>query len=155
VRVAFTGHRPDKLGGYKTPNPIYDRVVDELHKALVSVRPTLAISGMALGVDQWAAEIALDLDIPLLAAIPFQGQESTWPDPSKAKYRALLARASHVIEVSKPGFAAWKMQKRNEWMVDNCDLLIAVWNWSPGGTCNCIKYAQKVGRQAIYIKPED
>ena len=31
---------------------------------------------MALGTDQWAAKIALELSIPYIAAVPFRGQES-------------------------------------------------------------------------------
>lgn len=152
MRVAFTGHRPDKLGGYVIPNPTYHKVVTQIHDQLVRLKPTQVISGMALGVDQWAAEIALDLDIPLLAAIPFKGQEATWPDDSKKKYHALLSKAAKVVAVCEPGYAAWKMFKRNEWMVDNCDLLIAVWDWSPGGTAGCIKYAQKVDRERLFIQ---
>jgi len=47
-----------------------------------------------------------------------------------------------------------KMQKRNEWMVDNCDLLIAVWNEDKsGGTYNCIQYAKSVNKEVIYVNP--
>jgi uncharacterized phage-like protein YoqJ len=161
MRIAFTGHRPDKLGGYKTPNRIYDRVIDKLHFKLTELRPrlTAAISGMAVGVDQWAAEIALDLDLPLIAAIPFRGQESGWPPAAQEKYRALMGRASEIVVVSEGGYEPWKMQRRNEWMVDNSDILLAVWNWSPGGTCNCIKYAQRISKdrpyERVFINPNE
>jgi uncharacterized phage-like protein YoqJ len=39
------------------------------------------------------------------------------------------------------------LQKRNEWMVDHCDLLIAVWDGSEGGTANCVRYARHHERQ--------
>ena len=32
------------------------------------------------------------------------------------------------------------MQKRNEFMVDNSDLVVAVWNGTSGGTANCLAY---------------
>lgn len=47
----------------------------------------------------------------------------------------------------------WLMQKRNEYMVDLADRVIAVWDGSKGGTANCIKYAEKVGKEIIKIKP--
>lgn len=47
------------------------------------------------------------------------------------------------------------MQKRNEWMVDNCDILIAVWDKSPGGTKNCVDYAESKKKQIIYINPKN
>ena len=47
----------------------------------------------------------------------------------------------------------WLMQKRNEYMVDLADRVIAVWNCSKGGTANCVKYAEKVGKEIIKIEP--
>ena len=44
------------------------------------------------------------------------------------------------------GYAAWKMQKRNEWMADKATRIVALWDGSPGGTANCIAYASKIGR---------
>jgi uncharacterized phage-like protein YoqJ len=37
------------------------------------------------------------------------------------------------------------MQRRNEWMVDRADKLVALWDGSWGGTFNCIEYARKKG----------
>lgn len=48
--VAFTGHRPDKLGGYKLPNPTYVKVCQQIETKLVELKPEKIISGMALGV---------------------------------------------------------------------------------------------------------
>lgn len=145
MRVAFTGHRPDKLGGYDAANPTRDRVKEALRKELNLLRredPALcAITGMALGVDQWAAEVCFELGIPYLAAVPFQGQERVWPDHAKTHYEYLLRRANAVHVVSDGGYAAWKLHKRNQWMVDNCDLLLAVWDGTGGGTASCVAYA--------------
>jgi uncharacterized phage-like protein YoqJ len=35
------------------------------------------------------------------------------------------------------------MQIRNEWMVDNAHIVLALWDGSSGGTGNCIKYANR------------
>ena len=45
------------------------------------------------------------------------------------------------------------MQKRNEYMVDKCDILLAVWDGSAGGTNNCVKYARKLDKEIIIIDP--
>jgi uncharacterized phage-like protein YoqJ len=45
------------------------------------------------------------------------------------------------------------MQKRNEWMVDHADAVIAVWDGSPSGTANCIGYARKKRRPILVIDP--
>ena len=49
--------------------------------------------------------------------------------------------------------AALRMQARNQWMVDHCQLLIAVFDGSPGGTKNCVDYALRVRREIRLIDP--
>jgi len=155
--VAFTGHRPNKLGGYKIPNPTYNRIYKELTAVLKELNPTKAISGMALGVDQWAAKICLDLGIPFIAAVPFPGQESKWPESSQRIYKILLKKADDIVMVNDAPFAAKKLQLRNEWMVDQLtnpeDRLVAVFDGTEGGTYNCVKYAEKHEKQIIRIDP--
>jgi uncharacterized phage-like protein YoqJ len=46
------------------------------------------------------------------------------------------AQADRIVEICDDPYEPWKMQKRNEWMVDNSDADIAVWNSQPGGTKN-------------------
>lgn len=155
--VAFTGHRPDKLGGYQPHNPLRDRLMAKLDVRLLEIlqqHPELyCVSGMALGFDQWAAQVCVRLGIPFVAAIPFEGQEKRWPETSQQLYRTLLAKAARVYPVCSPGYLSWKMQKRNEWMVDNCQLLIAAWDRSPGGTANCVDYARRIGRSMENLLP--
>lgn len=151
--VAFTGHRPDKIGGYTLPNATYIHICQQLEKTLKELQPEKAISGMALGVDQYAASVCIKLGIPFIAAIPFSGQEKAWPEKSQRAYQALLSKAAEKIIVCDGGYAASKMQLRNEWMCDNCDTLIAVWDGTAGGTANCVKYAQSINRDIIFINP--
>ena len=153
--VAFTGHRPDKLGGFKLPNPTYSYVCQQIEKSLIELKPEKVISGMALGVDQWAASIAHKLGIPFIAAVPFAGQETVWPAASKSIYNKLISLASEVVIVCPGTYSAAKMQVRNEWMVDRCDQLIAIWDGTKGGTGNCVDYATKVGKQIFRINPLD
>lgn len=153
--VGFTGHRPDKLGGYKVPNPTYIKVCQKIDTTLRDLQPEKVISGMALGIDQWAANIAYKLGIPFIAAVPFEGQESAWPQPSQKAFRLLLKRASEIVIVSPGGYAPAKMQIRNEWIVDNSNKLIAVWDGSPGGTGNCVNYAKSKNRDILFINPRD
>lgn len=146
---AATGHRPDKLGGYGPR--IDDRLRNLAYSFFVAAKPDEAVSGMALGWDMAFAEAALTLGIPLTAAIPFAGQESKWPTASQERYRNILARAARSVIVCDGGYSSAKMQTRNEWMVDKCDRLVALWDGSPGGTGNCIKYARQVGRDVINL----
>lgn len=154
---AATGHRPNKLGNeYDLVGPYSEYIRGELKTILRNMKPEKVISGMALGVDTLWALVALELNIPVIAAIPFEGQERMWPAKSRSLYNLILTDkrvTKHVV--CEGGYAAWKMQKRNEWMVDNCDILVAVWDGTFGGTGNCVAYAKSVDKGILRINPQD
>lgn len=151
--LAFTGHRPDKLGGYTFPNPTSRAVCQQIREKLDTLRPDRCISGMAQGVDLWAAQICVAMEIPFTAAVPFVGQESVWPEMAQKRWRFLLGRAAEVVVVSEGGYSPAKMQIRNKWMVDHADVLLAVWDGTSGGTANCVRYAEQKGKQIVRINP--
>ncbi|HEY9295305.1 MAG TPA: hypothetical protein VIQ31_02825 [Phormidium sp.] len=137
LTIAGTGHRPDKLGGYS--DVILDRLTALAYAYLVRVDATHVISGMALGWDTAVCVAALRLGLPVTAAIPFKGQELKWPYKSQQLYHSLLTQCSSSIVLSS-------YQRRNEWMVQQCDRLVALWDGSSGGTANCIRYANAINR---------
>lgn len=151
--VSFTGHRPNNLFGYDIFSKDYDPLKDRIKETLVKIKPTKAISGMALGADQLCAHICIELNIPFIAAIPFAGQERVWPNESKTAYNDLLAKAEKTHIVCEGGYSSHKLQLRNEWMVDNSDIIISIFNGSSGGTKNCIDYAKKNNKQIIILNP--
>lgn len=156
MKVAFTGHRPDKLDGYNDRLGDFAdmRIRSALIKELQRLRPDHAITGMAQGVDQIAAFCCAWLDIPYTAAIPFKGQDRMWPQRAKAIYNGILAGAAHTHVVCGPEVdVKIALQLRNEWMVDNADYLIAVWDGSKGGTANCIRYAEIMRVPMTIIHP--
>ena len=153
--IACTGHRPDKLGGYNLPNPTYIYVCQQIEKVLKELQPEKCISGMALGADSYFANVCVKLGIPFIAAIPFIGQENAWPAASQKTYHALLSKAAEKVIVCEGGYAAAKMQTRNEWMANKCDKLLAIYNGdTSGGTYNCIQYAKSIDKEIIYIDPK-
>jgi uncharacterized phage-like protein YoqJ len=79
------------------------------------------------------------------------GQECQWPKQSQIQYNQILLKASNVIVVSDGGYDNWKMQVRNEYLVDHCDVLVALWDGSSGGTGNCISYAYKKNKKIINL----
>ena len=38
-------------------------------------------------------------------------------------------------------------------MMDDCTVVCSLWDGSPGGTSNCVEYAERGGRQRINIDP--
>lgn len=124
-----------------------DRVKAALREALIETRPVQLVTGMAQGVDQWAAEAALSLGIPFVAALPCDEMEAAWKPVVQTRFKELLAKARQIVVVSPGPYKPWKMQRRNEWVVDNCELLLAVHDGSGGGTFNCLAYADAVRRE--------
>lgn len=136
---AFTGHRPERLGGYG--EPVAAKLFKLATQVLLVHQPSEVISGMALGWDQAVAFAAIRLKIPVTAAVPFLGQEAIWPELARARYQAILNKCSEVIVVSPGGYEMGKLHIRNQWMVDHCVQLIALWDGSSGGTSHCVNYA--------------
>jgi uncharacterized phage-like protein YoqJ len=148
LNISGTGHRPDKLGGYSPENraKLIRFAVATMRQINSKYPISIMRSGMALGWDQAIAMASIDLGIPYDAYIPFEGFESKWPEESRKIYHALLNSANKVVIVGKE-FSLSAYQRRNETLVDNCDLVLALWNGSCGGTQNCIQYANKVGKK--------
>lgn len=152
--VGFTGHRPQRLEQYGSG--VLNGIKEEITGWLKALRPKSSIVGMAVGVDQLAAGICVALNIPFDAAIPCANQDGRWTEKQKRYYQMLLSRAHKQIMVTEGPPASWKFLKRNKWIVDNCDILIAVWDGEgDGGTSHCVGYAIETGRKLIIIDPRE
>ena len=144
-------------GQLRTPNPTEQWVRTNLDALLRGYQRKLgtfhAMSGMALGSDQIFTEVALALGIDVIAAVPFDGQESQWPEPAQHHYHQLLHQCSAVHHVCEPGYEAWKMLRRDAWMVERCTYAIAVWDGGNGGTGHTVGLLRKAGKPTVRIDP--
>lgn len=157
--IAVTGHRPNKLFGYNMNDSRYMAMKDMMKGYLIGKECREAYSGMALGVDQLFAIAVLQLkksgyDIKLHCAIPCLNHSSKWTEESQGLYNSILEKADSVEIVTKEPYAAYLMQKRNEYMVDRADEVLAFWDGSNGGTGSCIDYAKKKGKKITIINPK-
>lgn len=151
-RCCFTGHRPEKLRCTES------EVIEQLRTAIASAYKEgfrTFISGMARGVDIWAAQIVLKErirhpDIQLICALPHPDFEKKWKIVWQKQYADILAEAD-LVKTICPTFSKSAYQKRNNWMVDNSSLVLAVFNGEPGGTANTISYARKQGVEVVII----
>jgi len=150
--IAVTGHRPSKLGGYSFINQL--KLVSFATIQLDQLEPYKVITGMAQGWDQAVANACFIMKVPYIAAVPFKGQERMWPEASQKVYNWLLENASEVVIVSGGAYKPWKMQVRNEWMVDNSKLVLSLWDGTPGGTANCVRYTKSKGKPLVNVWDE-
>lgn len=151
-RVCFTGHRPEKLNmpEKNVKKYLYSEIANSIQNGY-----TAFISGMARGVDMWAAEIVIELkkefpQIKLIAAVLFDGFESKWSYENQKLYNEILTRAD-LIRYICPSFSYSSYQIRNEWMVNHSSKVIAVWDGEKSGTKNTIDYTNKCGVEIVNI----
>lgn len=157
--VCFTGRRPGKLPwGYNEADPRCIRLKETLAEKIkdaIENGATHFISGMALGVDMWAAELVISLkksgmEITLEAAIPHKGQEAKWSLQNRQRYNSILKDCDLVTCLSEKYTYSCMMQ-RNKYMVDKSDKVIAVLDDFTGGTGKTVLYARSKKRDIDII----
>jgi len=152
-KVMITGHRPQKLP--KGSIHYIKLAMLERVQALVDEHGTdmVLITGMALGPDQWFAEIGIKLGIPVHAYLPFKGQEKYWSENAKSHFRDLLDLVSNVTVISDTQSSNAYL-RRNIAMVEQSDHCIAVWDGGTrSGTGHAVRNARERGVSLDIIDP--
>lgn len=154
-----TGNRPQKFpweyGKGKEHKKYLAGMARQIEK-LIESGCTYFISGGALGVDQDFAKAVLKAkkryaDIKLEIAVPCITQATRWGKIEKLRYFYILRQADDVVILSEY-YTKLCMLKRNEYMVDKADVVLAYWNGEEnGGTWYTINYAKKTNKQLIII----
>lgn len=159
---AFTGHRPKKFPwGYNEADSrclaLKEALAEQIAK-LVDAGYTDFFSGMAEGTDTWAALDVLALKkensaLKLHCVLPCEGQADKWPASARELYFSILEQTDNIVYVSRE-YSKDCMLKRNRYLVDHAACLLAVYNgeWM-GGTAMTVRYAQKLGRKIIILRP--
>jgi len=163
LACAFTGHRPARYRfGYDEE---YESCVQlkvalaEQIAILIGVGVTTFYSGMALGADQWAATIVLNMraahpKVRLIAVLPCETQADKWSAEHRERYFDTLAVCDDVITLNTHHTPTCVFE-RNRFLVDRTDYLLAVYdNGLRGSTACVIRYAQEKRRQIISIHPD-
>ena len=154
----FTGHRPMKLPwGMNEADPRCIELKAELAsmlEAAYGMGYRNFICGMAIGCDMYFAEAVLALreiypNVRLEAAIPCGGQPDRWSAKERQRYNRLID-AADTVTVLQTHYTPDCMMKRNEYMVDNADLVAAFYSGEKsGGTYNTIRYAKRKNKPVL------
>jgi len=154
----ISGMRPFKLPDDLDLSKLLRRLKEEI-RASIRQGYTDFQTGMAMGVDIWAAKIVLRLkkeenpDLRLCCCLPCETQADEWKKAWRDEYYYILSEADEAVCLQKQ-YSAGCMQKRNRMMVDSSSRLIAVYDGSPaGGTAQTVAYARQQGLQIALIDP--
>lgn len=117
------------------------------------------VSPLAEGADRLVAEEGLDLGAGLRAPLPFSAADYELDFPNSVDaFRALLARGvAFTLDGSRDDTAARQesYQIVGQFVVRNCDLLIAIWDGQPergvGGTAEIVRFAIAAGLPVWWI----
>lgn len=159
---AFTGHRPQSLPfGFNESDErcvaLKQKLRNEIIRLIEENGVTHFISGMAIGVDMYAAEIVLGLkakyNITLECAIPCETQAEKWSEPLRNRYFEIASKCDKEAMLQHH-YTPDCMDKRNRYMVDHADYIIAVWDGRASGTSKTVRYAQHQGKPIRVINPK-
>lgn len=177
--IAFTGKRPKDLYGYENSTQysvLFDHLVEHLHHLYINNDVRTFISGGAQGFDQiafWAVETLKSKynlnDIVNAVHIPFIGQESRWAKTglfSQEEYHWMTDRADELkivnnnVDTSDFKTVVKVLNDRNESMVNDADIVFGLFDAATldfhsnkSGTANCLRYAEKMGRDIYIMTP--
>lgn len=155
MKIMVTGHRPEHFT-LKTQTFAQYELRKLMKHFVKNEKIDEAISGFALGVDTWWSELAVEFDVPLAAYIPFEAQSSTWSNDAKSHWENLRKKALRE-RIAGDHYDVRFFHARNQWMVNDCDLAIAVWSPSvrKGGTYSTVRKLEKARRPYIVIDVDE
>ncbi len=163
LSCAFTGHRPNSFSfGYDESSGDFLELRNRIRNTIVQVCNAgcrTFYCGMAEGADLWCGELVLEMqnqfDPPLeiCAVVPFLSQPKTMTEKNQLRYRKIMDAASKRFLVSRE-YSKFCFQKRNRFMVDSADGIIAVYdrNQSRSGTGQTMRYAMKKEKKIFLIE---
>lgn len=170
--VGIVGHRANRiadagrvLGRIEEVLTIIQQAVDEIGSGPLfeaGRHPLRLVSSLAEGADRMAAATALKLGETLEVVLPFVQEEyekDFETERSLKEFRGLLGQASSLIVFDgKADDRPRAYEAAGLCMLDNIDLLIAVWDGEPGrgrgGTFEVISQAARRAMPVIWITPD-
>lgn len=172
VKIGVTGHRvlENEQQLVESVNKILSQL-DEIFKRILKPTPYtfVIISPLAEGADRLVArsvmkwKVSREMDKSNLEVVLPLHEEDYLNDfktsESKDDFKALLAKAKSVVTLEKADSRKAAYEQVGRYVVDNCDVLIAIWDGKPaagkGGTAEIVGYVRKIGRSLFWINSEN
>ena len=160
MKIGFTGHRPPKA--FYRHNKAYTQecfnLLEEfldyelIHKSYLKDVEIFNVGG-ALGFDTVVAEVLFFYKCKVNLYLPFKIFGSNWySNTDRIRLEKHKNLANKVIYTSETNtYVVRLLDDRNKAIVDNSDIIIALWDGNKSGTKNCINYAEKKDKEVINL----
>lgn len=158
---AFTGYRPQKLPWGSDERDVrcleFKFRLRESLEYLIGQGYVDFLSGVALGFDMIASEIVLSLRekypwIRLIVVIPFDGQADRWTEVQRRRRTTIIEKSDKVVRISH-AYDRGVFFRRNHYLVNAADLVLAAYDGQPGGTAKTVEYAHRQGVKVVRLPP--
>ena len=132
-----------------------NRIYSELLSLKQKCDKNIMLNSIAKGADQLCAEIGLALGYELVCPLPFKDYRGDFAGNDLAVYDKLISGSIRAIVVSNIDNRDEAYLAAGKYVVDNCDVLIAIWDrayqTSICGTMAIINYAKEKQKKVIVI----
>ena len=150
---SFTGHRSIPYYHEQKLSALLDRAIAYAYEEGCRNFYT----GGAIGFDTMAARKLINFrishrDVRIIVAVPCKDQDAKWSYSQKDNYAFILSNADEIVFVSDE-YTKDCMRKRNEYLADVCDILIAYSGRSSSGSAQTVRMAESRGKTVYNLYP--
>lgn len=160
--VGVTGHRV-----LANPEKCSQAVANILGSVIIKVRKNgtsnfMVLSPLAEGADRLVASECLKVpEFALESPLPLEIDEylkDFKTEASRHEFMTLLSKSNNIKIMEKQQSRAASYKMVGQYVIDHCDLLIAIWNGKPpeneAGTAAIVEYARSVNKPLYWIHSE-
>lgn len=134
-----------------------EHLYNEILRLITQNDVTHFITGMDQGFQLYGAGIIEELkkqwiQITLECAIPYEEQAAHWHEPMRNRYFDIIGHCDKET-LLETHYSPDSLKKCNEYLVDNSDFVVALWDGVDSVTGNFVKYAEDNCKAVIVINP--
>ncbi len=116
------------------------------------------LNGLSIGYDLYVSQEILKIrnhnkKILLEAVLPYEEQSKNWNEKTRNDYYEIIEK-SDVDTLLQKYYSADCFKNRNKYMIDNSQVLIAIWNKKNNHLSHAIRYANSKGKPVNIIDTE-
>lgn len=155
VKISFTGHRKfgDKISFSAHEKSFRIRLQAKLNELKYTSDGIIFVTGAALGVDFWAAEVAYLLDVKLHLYLPFPREiqiKAAKMSPLQISTLDRHIKHAEKVVVVNETFSTQGYGERNRALVDNSDILFSYYSRARSGTGHCVRYYVNKHKRPVF-----